>query len=188
MYYFIVNNYVLEEQIEYGFCYFCEFISPKAHKISKDNGYHYLCDECVMEWDIRKNDVEKLSDTLYKINDSFTNPVIKYDAIYFDENGSYANIVYYRMIIPINIFSYPLLLTIDKQKYDDECDFHFYDKHYSNDFYKNENPIYVCQDCLNYALQLFIDQYYKKYMLIKNILVDVDIIVIRYFITLLIKI
>lgn len=159
-YYFIANNYILDEKIERGFCYFCEFISFDGQKIGTD--YHYLCDECVLEWNLRKNDLEKVDNISFKINDSFTNPVIKYDSISFDYNGSYCNTICYQMIIPIDIFHYPFLLTLPKDK--EDCPCHYYDKQYNNHINFKEEIDCICQNCINFALKLFVNKHYEKYI------------------------
>lgn len=183
MYYFVINGYVLEEQIIEGFCYFCEFISSKAQKLSGEQHYHKLCDECVIEWNLRKNDVKRINDKFYKINDSYIIPTMKHDAMLFDSDTiQYSYTVFSRYIIPISIFSYLFLIKFSSFDDHNDCHFHYYDKFY-NDHKDLENDLeYVCPQCIKFALQLFVDGHYRKYMLAKNILLsDVDQQIAHYF-------
>lgn len=183
MYYFICQ-YILEDENTRGFCYYCGYDSNAAKKISKANHRsHLLCDECVHEWYRRKNDITQVSTCYYTIHDSSNLP-IQYTGIYFIDDKTH--IVYSKMIISINMYNYNLLskypssLVEGRKVYD--CELCYYDKYYNDHANLWETLENVCPECLTFSLKLLIDKYYKQYMFIKNIMVDIDTIIIFFYI------
>lgn len=119
--YFITNDYILEDVISLELCYFYEFDSAndeecyEFHRNNNLNNHmkYYCCDSCTQKWNFRKNNIKKINDNLYYIDDLsftalkdkvFTDFRIRYDAIYFIDNDNY--IIYTRIFTEIKIFSF----------------------------------------------------------------------------------
>lgn len=183
MYYFMAKGYILDEEYSNnsGFCYYCQFFTRlgKNFSIPNEQYYHHLCNYCIDEWNIRKNDIKYIGCGYYDIDDSVNLP-IKYDVVQLDSDKF---TVYYRMIVPIKIYNYYFLVKFPV--INEDCPMCYYNKHY-NDHTNLQNDIdCVCQECLDFSLKLLVDKYYDRYLLVKGIMVDVDTIIIGFFIELL---
>jgi hypothetical protein len=189
MYHFIACDYTLDDNIRRGFCYYCEFGTDNAYKLYKDTVKFNICNTCANKWNLRKNDVQKITNGLYKINDNNCNFDIKYDAIsYYNEEESY--IIYIRLVIPLKNFNYLSLqhckiverTDCDICGNDDEC-YIYCDCDY--DDYTPDPINTICERCLNYAFQIFVNNN-LKYMLVNTLdeLLDTKSLIIKDFIML----
>ena len=135
IYYFIANNWCIEIENSSSFCYFCEFISFTGNRIQSPckNNDHFLCSDCVIEWNIFKDKIYNYNDNLFIINDAKINR-ITVNAIYIKE---YYSILYEIAITPINKFTYTSKYIKDDEDYCDLC----YSSMDFNDFNHYTSPL-----------------------------------------------
>lgn len=176
--FFMKQNYIQNGGIFETYCYFCETYVPLATIFTKDNDKCYLCDECIAIYKQLKMNTIRITDNLFQINGD-VNSSLKYDAICYTnsytKNGHNRHIIYDKLIIPNYKYNYfSLLSCIMSNDFCDLCHNNKFNIYGEYDFFNNDNNQYnydikdICIDCLKYALQLFIDNNYEKYMLIQQ--------------------
>lgn len=168
MYQFIMNGYILDDEMCNGVCYFCEFGSEEMYyKFYKTDEIEYCCKACAILWKTREK-VKQLSENLYQCDNSISK---------FKPDYIYHQIMYGVLYTPIDKFMYPSIIE-SLERYvelNDQhsfickyniCDLCTYDLHNSledEDWY----GLYVCDKCASYAIQIIIQDNYPKYMLEK---------------------
>jgi hypothetical protein len=175
MLYYITKDYLIDSKNNkkttqgYGYCYFCELWSYEMY-IIHDPIFHknikFLCNKCVTRWDSVKNSVENITDKLFKI-DIKNNSNLKYDAIFHLNEKEY--VIYSRLIIPREKYEYFKLVKYNiRNIYCDLCcDYtsSIYDLYDHRDY----KIFLICKSCINHALKIFVNNNYKKYLLINTL-------------------
>lgn len=192
IYQFIIDEFILENDVDGGFCYFCEFVFPehtggilKSFHESSNEKYS-LCSNCVNLW---KTSISMIFNTntndLFVIDDTRTNRITV--NIIDNRNINYI-ILYNKVIIPIIRFSYEIVSNFIVD--DDSCNLCYSELDYeANDMYF-EFEEQICCKCLNYSKQIIIANNYHKYMIMvySHILDDSVFVIINDFISLIVRI
>jgi len=178
IYKFITDKFILENDVNGGVCYFCEFMFFKSGIIKSEYEEHGLCSDCVNLWNISINMIQKI-DNLFIVND-FRNNRITVNII--DTRNTDTITIYYRIIVPINRFCYKTVskFIID----DDQCNLCYSCLNYEDNDQCFEFEKYICSKCLDYSKILLVDNNYYKYLIMVNtdILCEIISIIMNYFV------
>lgn len=181
MYTFIMDGYILDISNQWSsMCYFCEFGSNDMFQFYKNEYIHHCCSDCALLWKYREN-ITQVSDCLFLCDNVYNISKLKPDA-FFNDVTYY--IMYGVLYTPIDKFSYnSITKSLNEYNIDKEllsfnieqecslCNYDFYGTMEDEDWYGH----YVCDDCLNYAIQMIIKKNYTKYMLEKCLFYVEDI-------------
>lgn len=178
IYKFIIDKFILENDVNGGVCYFCEFIFFKETGgiIKSEYEEHGLCSDCVNLWNISINMIQKINN-LFIVND-FRNNRITVNIV--DTRKTDEITIYYRIIVPTNRFCYKTIseFIID----DDQCNLCYSCLNYEDNDVCFKSQKYICSKCLDYSKKLLVDNNYYKYLIMINttMLHEIKSIIINY--------